>query len=334
MQFPGLFSAATACGRAWRRGPLVLLALGLAFSAAAQGPVRERLAERRAQAGAGSGSEIETEGAGPSVRAPLPPGVRLVADRAYGADALQKLDAYIPAQAQGAPVIFMVHGGAWRTGSKTARGVVGNKVDRWVSRGFIVVSTNYRLLPGADPLVQADDVARALAFAQKAAAGWGGDAGRFVLMGHSAGAHLVALLNANPQRALAQGARPWLGTVALDSALLDVAPVMERRHLPFYDAAFGSDPAFWRAASPQQQLVRGATPLLAVCSTQRRDRPCDGAQRFADHAGTLGVRAEVLGQPMTHGEINAQLGLPGAYTDAVEAFLASLDPLLRARLGR
>jgi hypothetical protein len=42
--------------------------------------------------------------------------------------------------------------------------VVRNKVANWVPRGFIFVSVNYRLLPDAAPLLQAEDVARALGF--------------------------------------------------------------------------------------------------------------------------------------------------------------------------
>ena len=334
MQFSGLFLAGLA-----RAAVVALLASStLSLSAQAQnGTLRERLAERRAQAASSPGAaadELAAANEGPAARFALPAGARLLADLPYGADARQRMDVYLPASAQDAPVIFMVHGGGWRTGDKTGRGVARHKVERWVARGIIVVSTNYRLLPEADPAVQADDVARALAFAQKAAAGWGGDAARFVLMGHSAGAHLVALLNAGPQRALALGAQPWRGAVALDSAVMDVEQSMRGRHLPMYDNAFGRDPAFWRQVSPQAVWTPGAPPLLVVCSTLRRDKPCDAGARLAAHAGALGSRVQVLGQPLKHGEINDQLGTPGAYTDAVEGFLGGLDARLMAQLRR
>ena len=64
----------------------------------------------------------------------------------------------------------MVHGGAWRMGDKAASNVVENKVARWVPRGVLFISANYRLLPEADALAQANDVARALARAQEVAA--------------------------------------------------------------------------------------------------------------------------------------------------------------------
>jgi hypothetical protein len=68
-----------------------------------------------------------------------------------------------------------VHGArpAWRTRDKASRTVVQNKVVRWVPRGFIFVSANYRLLPEVDPLTQADGIALALATAQAKAASWG-----------------------------------------------------------------------------------------------------------------------------------------------------------------
>jgi acetyl esterase/lipase len=257
---------------------------------------------------------------------------RVLRDLAYGKDALQKYDVYLPAHAKSAPVIFMVHGGGWRRGDKAMPNVVDNKVSRWVSRGFVFVSVDYRLLP--TPVeAQADDVARALASAQSHAAEWGADPRKFVLMGHSAGAHLVALLDADPARAKAFGAQPWLGAVSLDSAALDLPATMKARHLRLYDAAFGKDLATWARLSPMQRLRAGAPPMLLVCST-RRWNSCPQARALAAKARQLGDRAEVLGEDLRHSEINAQLGLEGGYTRAVEDFLAGLDPAIAARLAK
>jgi arylformamidase len=257
---------------------------------------------------------------------------RVLKDVAYGADSAQRMDVYLPAHPKDAPVIFMVHGGAWRFGDKAKGRVVENKVARWVARGFVFVSVNYRMLPATAPLTQAEDVAQALAFAQDKAPAWGADADRFILMGHSAGAHLVDLLAAAPARA--HGARPWLGTVSLDTAAMDIVGVMQTDHYRFYDRAFGRDPAYWKAASPYYVLTRGAKPMLLVCSTRRQDAPCAQAQAFAAHAAALGVRVEVVQEALSHKDINRTLGLPGPYTDAVEAFMGSLDPAVRAMLAR
>lgn len=255
-------------------------------------------------------------------------------DIAYGDDPAQRLDVYSPQDARHAPIIVMVHGGAWRVGDKNARSVVRNKVDRWVPQGFIFVSINYRMLPQAEVPTQAIDVARALAFVQAKAQSWGGNPDKVILMGHSAGAHLAALLSSNPALATKAGAHRWLGTVSLDSAALDVPAVMQKRHLPLYDKAFGSNPHTWESVSPLHVLATNAVPLLAVCSSIRRDQPCRQTHAYANKATSLRVRSEVLEQPLSHGEINGQLGTAGAYTSAVEAFLASLDSGIAAQLSQ
>lgn len=255
-------------------------------------------------------------------------------DLAYGSDPAQQLDVYRPKDARQAPLILMVHGGAWRIGDKRSRAVVENKVARWLPKGFIFVSVNNRLLPDAGPLEQAADVARALAYVQRTAPSWGGDPERIVLMGHSAGAHLVSLLSADPDKAYRHGAKRWLGSVALDSAAYDMTAIMQTDHYRFYDQPFGDDPAYWKAASPLQVLSRDARPILAVCSSERKDRPCDQAGEFVRQAKTLGVRAELSPQPMSHREINQDLGLANDETEVVEAFMASLDSRIRRRLSR
>lgn len=298
----------------------LMLALALAGTSAQAGPLMERLKARL-----GERPAAHERGASQA-----DPGVSLK-DVPYGSDPAQRFDVYRPRQAKDAPVIFMVHGGGWRHGSKTARGVVQNKVARWVPKGFIVVSANYRLLPDADPLEQARDVAQALTTAQAQADQWGGDRQKFVLMGHSSGAHLVALINASPILATGLGAKPWLGTVSLDSAALNVVATMEAGHLKLYDHAFGQDPGFWQATSPWHQMAKGTAPLLAVCST-KRDDACPQAEQYRDKALSMGSRADVLPQALSHAAINEQLGTPGAYTQAVEKFMAGLDPTLEQRL--
>lgn len=122
--------------------------------------------------------------------APLPAGVQRIADVPYGPDPAQRMDVYVPAgttagvSAQRAPVIFMVHGGGWRIGDKAMGRVVQEKVNRWVPKGFILISANYRMLPAAPVSAQARDVQAAQVAAQQRASTWGGDSGRFILMGH------------------------------------------------------------------------------------------------------------------------------------------------------
>lgn len=302
---------------------LFMLVLLLGAQEVYAGRLRDAIAERRAA----RQDAHELESGDARGGATLPAGVRLIGDVPYGPHELQRMDVYLPdtPSMKSAPVIFMVHGGGWRRGDKNGRGVVTHKMQRWVARGFIFISVNYRLLPDTAPIAQAHDIARALGVAQAKAASWGGDASKFIVMGHSAGAHLVALLGASPAGAISEGAQQrWLGTIALDTATLNVVETMQAPHPDLYDDAFGDKPAYWVAASPHHALQAIATPTLAVCST-RRDDPCPQARAFAAKAGRLGVRAQVLEQDLSHAEINDQLGLAGPYTEAVEAFMGSLD---------
>ena len=259
--------------------------------------------------------------AGAAQAAPLKP---RFADLAYGPDGKQTLDVYVPAGARNAPILVMVHGGGWRIGDKNNRGVVGAKGAYWLAKGFLFVSVNYRLLPDADVSAQAGDVASALAYVEAHAAAWGADPAKMVVMGHSAGAHLVALLSADPELAAAKGAKPWAGTVVLDSAALSVEAVMDRKHYALYDDAFGSNRDTWRALSPIVQLTAAAPPMLLVCSSVRADKPCVEAHAFAEKAHGLGLRAEVSEQALSHRNINVTLGEPSAYTNTVDGFIASV----------
>lgn len=253
---------------------------------------------------------------------------QILHDIAYGTDRRETLDVYLPpppqtSSSRTASVIFMVHGGAWKIGDKAHVPVVQNKVAHWLPQGYVFISVNYPMLPEASPRQQADAVARALAYAQAHAGEWQADPARFILMGHSAGAHLIALINAQPSLARRQGARPWLGAIALDSAAMDVPAIMAQPHFSFYDEAFGTDPRNWPLLSPRQQLNREARPLLMVCST-RRQNSCSQADAMAATARSLHVTAQVLRQDLSHQDINEQLGMSNSYTAKVDDFLRQL----------
>lgn len=250
------------------------------------------------------------------------PGARKQTD-AYGTDPAQRLDVYLPPHARNAPILIMVHGGAWMIGDKANTGSIENKLKHWLAQGWIVVSVNYRMLPNAMAYEQAQDVAEAVQWAQSYGEDWGGDPKKIILMGHSAGAHLVALISSKPEMV----GKPWAGTVVLDSAAMQLSSTMGGRHPRFYDQAFGADPAYWTKASPMDQWTPKAVPMMLVCSIKRPDAPCDDAKRFQAKARAAGRDMPVLPQALTHADINRTLGLPGAYTSAVDAYVA-------ARLGR
>src|SRR5574343_15710 len=330
---------------------LAVIAAGIVTDLQA-GPLRDRLRERM-QARSAEGTDPDNPGgnalscadwarrvdrlqARAAVTNPGPqPDLK---DVSYGSGQREKLDVYLPAKGGEAlaPVIVMVHGGGWCVGDKAAAGVTENKVARWAERGFVFVSVNYPMVnEGSDALAQANHVARAIAYVQAHARAWRGDTGKLILMGHSAGAHLVSLVNADAGIRRANGVAPVLGTVSLDAGAIDVVRQMPKVY-PFlkarYREAFGDSEAGWMAASPYHQLDRSAGSWLGVCSTTRQDDPCGQAQAYAEKSTHLGVKASVLPQAMSHGALNKELGLATDYTRQVETFMAGLDPMVERLL--
>jgi acetyl esterase/lipase len=242
----------------------------------------------------------------------------------YGQHPQQVMDVYFPAklltESTPAPLVVMVHGGAWTIGDKNNAAVVKNKIDYWTKQDWIFISINYRLLPDVSLQQQTQDIAEALIYIQNQAHHWHADSKRLVLMGHSSGAHLVSLLTTRPLWLVSQP-QSWRATIALDSAAYNVEKIMQSPHARFYDRAFGDQPLNWKALSPTSQLHQTLPAFLAVCSTIRADQPCTQAQQFIQQAQKLGTKAQLLPVPLSHIEINKSLGKNNPYTQAVNQFI-------------
>jgi acetyl esterase/lipase len=112
----------------------------------------------------------------------------------------QVLDVFSPADvgSKKSPVVVFVHGGTWMVGDKDFYGI-NRGAGRMLARsGCVAVLPNYRLSPSVRHPEHARDVARAIAWAVKNAEKHGGDPGRIILAGHSAGGHLVSLVASDP----------------------------------------------------------------------------------------------------------------------------------------
>ena len=118
-------------------------------------------------------------------------------DRAYGSELLQKLDVYIPANTmeKQLDVLVFFYGGRWTYGAKEDYRFVAAT---FVKEGFIVVIPDYRKYPQVRFPVFVEDGARALAWVSDHIVEWHGDPARIHVVGHSAGAHIGALLAADP----------------------------------------------------------------------------------------------------------------------------------------
>ena len=258
----------------------------------------------------------------PTGTTPLPPGAGAT-EYHYGAGALETIDVYPQNGATNAPIIVMVHGGAWFIGDKANLNVWQNKLAYWGPKGFIVVSVNYPMMnDGYKPDAQAAAVAQALSYIQTNAATWGGNPNKMIVMGHSAGAHIVSL--ASVKRASYPDLKPWSGTVLLDSAAYNLTLMMNSNPASFYKDAFGTNPSYWTANSPLEQLTSKVEPLFLVCSSNRAESDCAQAAAFKDKAVGFGTAVTLRAEPLSHEEINTTLGLPSAYTAAVDTFIAGV----------
>jgi acetyl esterase/lipase len=257
-------------------------------------------------------------------------------EHAYGQDPLQRLDFWRARAKDPAPLVIFVHGGGWMRGDKsTATGL--HKVAHFKRDGYAFASLNYRLVPAATVEQQAADVASGIAWLREHAGELGIDPARIVLMGHSAGAQLVALVGTDPQYMVAAGLslKDIRGVVTLDGACYDVPRQIREGGPAMHDTyitAFGSEPARQRKLSATLQAASPNAPAFLIAHI---DRPDGKAQSEALAAALVqaGTPAQVLsagGQGMRgHREINRALGTPGfAATATVDTWL---QDLLRTR---
>jgi acetyl esterase/lipase len=245
-------------------------------------------------------------------------------DIAY-ADPAQKrqvLDVYSPHDAKSLPVVFWIHGGGWQTGDKSD---VQIKPKTFVDKGFVFVSTNYRLLPDVDMATIVRDVAKSIRWVHDHIAGYGGDPERLLVMGHSAGAQLAALVCTDDRYLKAEGLSLSMikGCVPVDGDTFDVPAIIEtaetrrRVHgqpqMKFgHREKFGNDPEKHRDFSAVTHVAsgKGIPPFLILHVADHPDTTAQ-AQRLGSVLKSAGIPARVFGARETnHGKLNADLGLP------------------------
>lgn len=248
----------------------------------------------------------------------------------YGSDPLQVLDIWRAKDAKGpAPLVVFVHGGGWKRGSKdNATGRF--KPEHYPAQGYAFASINYRLVPAATVEQQAADVASAVKALVDRAGTLGIDRRRVVLMGHSAGAHLVALAGTDELYLKGAGLSfaDISGVIPIDGAAYDVPAQMKDGPSIMqktYAQAFGTDPARQKAVSPTLQAGAPNAPDFLLLYVQRADGVRQ-AEAFAAALTAGGSRVEKGSFPgeglKGHAEINRSLGDPGyAATATVDAWL-------------
>ena len=134
-------------------------------------------------------------------------GYRVEADKAYGDSPSQKLDVLVPknmAAGEKRPVVLFFYGGSWTSGSRGQYRFAGEAL---TSKGFVAVITDYRHFPDVKFPAFQNDAALALRWTADHVGDFGGDPNAIFVMGHSAGAHMGALLAVDPTYARAAGVK-------------------------------------------------------------------------------------------------------------------------------
>jgi len=228
---------------------------------------------------------------------------------------LLSLDVYRRPDASGCPVIIWVHGGGWRRGDKVGQ-ALDNKLRLAGDMGAVLVSVNYRLVNDAGDVVwpvMGNDVAAAVAWVLDHADDLGIDPGRVVLMGHSAGAHLVAIVSVHPDLLAEFGVErsEVQCVVALDGAAYEIAD--EYNNLALYTDAFTDDPDVRADASPTVQALAHPDDLPdTLVVTRGTPVRIAEATAYADAVAASGATTVVVNaNPYNHMEANSQLGEPG-----------------------
>jgi acetyl esterase/lipase len=260
-------------------------------------------------------------------------------DIPYGNNPRQVLDVYAPPGAKGRPVVFWIHGGGWQVGDKDD---VQVKPKAFAEKGFVFVSTNYRLLPDVDMETIVRDVAHSIRWVHDHVAEYGGDPNRLLVMGHSAGAQLAALVCTDEKYLKDEGLSLSIvkGCVPVDGDTFDIPAIIEtaetRRRAHGQPQAkyghrekFGNDPAKHRDFSAVNHVSQGKSipPFLILHVAEHPDTTAQ-AQRLAVALKTAGIPVTVFGARETyHSKINADLGRPD--DPATKALFAFVDGALK-----
>jgi acetyl esterase/lipase len=192
--------------------------------------------------------------------------VATIADIPYyqGKDADEvkhKLDLYLPRGEKDFPVLFFVHGGAWRMGDKNHFGVYRRFGNRLARHGIGVVVPNYRLSPKVKHPAHIQDVARAFAWTSKNIKKYGGRPDALFVSGHSAGGHLAALLATDESYLQAEG----LSLKAI-KGVVAISGVYCLPKTPLLASVFGNDKSVLTQASPITHARTNAPPFLLLCA--------------------------------------------------------------------
>jgi acetyl esterase/lipase len=232
-----------------------------------------------------------------------------------------KLDLHLPIEKSRPPLIVWVHGGAWRSGSKSSM-----PLGKIVENGYPIASVDYRLSTNAKFPAQIHDLKAAIRFLRAHSREWGIQSRKIVIAGDSAGAHLATLVgvsNGNKdlegdvgddssQSSGIQGIISFYGAANLTTILAQSTPHGLKVRVPALDLLLGGQPTnvveLARLASPVFHVDRHDPPLLLFHGDQDPQMPINQSHEL--HGAYRNAKAPVQFEVL-HG---AGHGGPAFYT--------------------
>jgi acetyl esterase/lipase len=251
-----------------------------------------------------------------------------------GADAnLLSLDIYHFEQTTPVkPVVVYVHGGGFSVGDKANN--MTNKKNLFSSLDYILVSVNYRLSPetySTDPNrvmfpTHHNDVADAIKWVFDNISTYGGNPQKIALLGHSAGAQLVALLGTSNNFLPITGLplNTLKGVACIDTEGYDVEARCNEGNL-IYLNAFGQADTFWQQASPIHNLFTDTLYPDFFIAKRGSSTRIGYANNFISKLESVGVFvSETTANQYDHEGINDAIGAPGetAITEPLKTFFS------------
>lgn len=208
----------------------------------------------------------------------------------------QQLDLYLPAQkTKNAPVHIFIHGGGWNIGDKKT--VKAKEAKVYTDKGIIVVAPNYRLSPDVQHPAHVQDIAAAISWVHKNISKYGGNPKNMVLSGHSAGAHLVALLGTDAKY-LAHHKLPlnmFKAIIPIDTASFDLSlPEKKRLVKRWKKRAFGTNIKNLKNASPLHQNIKQELSPFTITVTSKRPDAIASSQALAKKINQSGGNAKLI----------------------------------------
>ena len=232
------------------------------------------------------------------------------------------------------PIIVYVHGGGWSIGDKTNQ--LDNKIDLFKSLNYILVSVNYRLSPFPFDVSNPNrikyplhniDIADALNWVYNNIDQYGGNKNKIALMGHSAGAHLVALTGTNKHflEEVGLSLNTIKGVAVIDTKGYDIIEqVTNGTNQEMYMNAFGIEVDQNRDASPIFNVENsGSYPKFFIAKRGSSQR-IEYADEFINTLQINGVSvSQVNGSIYDHAGINNAIGEANEtlITDSLKQFL-------------